>query len=161
MIKNSSHRLVYFIGFLFIAALLGAMTYLELYQGFTPCALCILQRFVFGILGVFFLIGSILSGLISRRVIAILSALTSLCGIAFAGRQVWLQHFPHSVNGNCEVSLRYMLKALPLDEVIHKVFSGGAECTQVGWSFMNISLAEWSLVGFILFFLMSLWQLRR
>lgn len=160
MNKYGTVQFRYFLAFLLIVFLLAGMTYLQYYKGINPCALCIVQRFVFGMVGLVFFMGIFAKTTFLRFLVGILGSLFSLAGITLAGRQVWLQHFPNEATGNCDVGVTYMLKALPLDQVISKIYSGGAECTHVDWEFLNMTLAQWSLVGFIICLLFCLWQLK-
>jgi disulfide bond formation protein DsbB len=162
MNKKITIPLRYLLGFLFIGLLLVYAQYLQTYQGVTPCPLCLVQRLVFGILAIVFLLGITASkhrfGQISA---GILSILASLLGILVSGRQVWLQHLPPETAGNCEAGLEYMLSALPIDQVLQKLYEGSTACSQIGWELFHLSLAEWSLVSFIFFLLFSIWQLRK
>ena len=87
--------------------------------------------------------------------------LTCVGGILLSGRQVWLQHVPPSSLGECGASLTYMFQTLPVMKVINHVWTGGIECSQQGWTFMYLSLAEWSLLGFLGFFVFAVLQLKR
>ena len=151
-----SIRLTYFIGMLIVCAILGSSIYLELSSGLTPCPLCILQRFAFVLLAFFFLLGIFLS---SRRwgriLVNLLAFLSAVFGMTFAGRQVWLQHFHTGAGNECGVSLQYMLQVLPLNEVAQKVFIGSAECTERGWEFLSLNMAEWALLWFIAFLILT------
>lgn len=150
-------RVLYIIGFSFVCLILGLSYYLQIFSGFNPCPLCIFQRFVFVFLGIIFLIGILTyRKMMSRLATDILLALISVAGILLAGRQVWIQQFPPPSSAECGVSLQYMLQALPLGEVLKKVFSGTAECTQPGWEFLHLNMAEWSLIWFIIFFLFAI-----
>ena len=40
--------------------------------------------------------------------------------------------------------------ARPLVEAFAKIFRGSGECAEVGWKLLGLSVAEWSLVWFIL-----------
>jgi disulfide bond formation protein DsbB len=157
-----SHRTTYFWGSLIAFALLGMTFYLQKFDGFIPCPLCILQRVTLGTLCVIFLLGWIFS---QRKwlmlVIDLLANLVSIIGILLSGRQVWLQHLPASDNADCGVSLQYLIHALPFDQIIAKIIQGTAECSQKSWEFLNLSLAEWSLICFIFFFLFCLLQTKR
>jgi protein dithiol:quinone oxidoreductase len=162
MSKSILIPLRYLMAFFVIGLLLTAAQYLQYYQGVTPCPLCLVQRLVFGILALAFLLGVVAAknkfGQIS---IGLLSILAAILGILVSGRQVWLQHLPPESAGNCEAGLEYMLRALPLDQVLQKIFEGSTACSQVGWELFHLSLAEWSLVSFILFLVFSFWQLRK
>lgn len=150
-------RVLYTIGFLAICVILSISYYLQIFSGFNPCPLCIFQRFVFSFLGILFFLGIVIyKKMWSRISIDFLCVLASIGGIILAGRQVWLQQFPSGNAAECGVSLQYMLQALPLGEVFKKVFAGTAECTQSGWEFLHLNMAEWSLIWFIIFFLYSI-----
>ncbi|HEX4044802.1 MAG TPA: disulfide bond formation protein B [Gammaproteobacteria bacterium] len=155
-----STRFIYFLGFVIAGLILGISIYLQCFAGFIPCPLCTLQRFAFAAFGIFCLFGLLLSSkLLARMLINTLMLISAIFGLFFSGRQIWLQHFPPAHNSECGVSLEYMLQALPLQEVIQKVFVGSAECTERGWSFLFLNMAEWSLLWFILFFVMSVYLL--
>ncbi|MND00790.1 Disulfide bond formation protein B [compost metagenome] len=42
-----------------------------------------------------------------------------------------------------------MLERFPLGEALRKVFAGSGECAEVGWRFLGLSIAEWSLFWFV------------
>lgn len=162
MMKYMTQRLPYFIGFIVITALLGFGEYLEIYKGITPCPLCSLQRIALGLLGITFLFGMAFSAIKFGRIfISLLGFMISLLGILLSGRQVWLQHVPSTVTGNCDVSLNYMIKVLPFDQVLAKIYEGGSTCSKIEWQFLNLSIAEWSLIWFVIFALFSIYQLFR
>ncbi len=155
-------RLFYVIGFIITALLLGTTFYLQNVEGFTPCPLCILQRVTLCLLSTVFFVGSVLDPQKKGNLfLGLLSALLSLIGIFFSGRQVWLQHFSSDKNADCTASLQYLLHVLPFNQVISKIFQGSGECTKRSWEFLNLSLAEWSLICFIVFFIACLFQARR
>jgi len=155
-------RLTYFFGFLLIVLLLTISIYLQIFDNFIPCPLCTLQRITFVGLGIWFLTGMVFG---HKRLAAIcinsLAFVTALTGTLLAGRQVWLQHYAASSSGECGVSLQYMVQVLPLTEVMQKIFAGSAECTQIGWQFLSLDMAEWSLVWFIFFILMTLYLFKQ
>ncbi|MEK7835709.1 MAG: disulfide bond formation protein B, partial [Pseudomonadota bacterium] len=35
-------------------------------------------------------------------------------------------------------------------QALEKVFRGSGECAEVGWTFLTLSIAEWSLAWFVL-----------
>lgn len=157
-----STRFIYFLGFLTIVGILGVGFYLQAIDGFSPCPLCILQRFAFGALGIIFLLGLMLAKRRWARVlINLLALIFATVGLLLAGRQVWLQQF-HSADGTeCGVSLEYMLQVFPLHEVMQKVFAGSAECTQRGWEWMSLNMAEWAMVCFVGFSILSVYLILR
>lgn len=158
--KSIPQQRNYFIAFCIVSLILTFSIYLQ-QKGLVPCPLCLLQRFVMGFLGIFFLIGVACTIKFCRVTTGLVCAVFSILGMLFAGRQIWLQHVPGSASSNCEASLQYMLQTFPLLDVISNVFKGSASCGEVSWQFLHLSLAEWSFLFFMLFFLFSLWQLRK
>lgn len=150
-------RVLYTVGFIIVLSLLAVSFYLQLYQGFVPCPLCTLQRGAFILLGIFFFMGILAyKKRWVRFTIDGLCAFAATLGILLAGQQVRLQYLSPNKTAECGVSLQYMLQALPLNEVLKKVFSGNAECTQVTWEFLHLDMAEWSLIWFIILLMYSL-----
>jgi protein dithiol:quinone oxidoreductase len=153
-----SIRSTYLLGLIIVSTLLLTSIYFQIFEGIMPCPLCTLQRLSFGLLGILFLIGVFAySKRGFRLVVNTLCALTSLVGIFLAGRQVWLQNFPSpDSSSECGVSIQYMMQVLPMNEVLQKVFAGSAECAQRGWEFLHLNMAEWALIWFIGFLIMTI-----
>jgi disulfide bond formation protein DsbB len=158
----SSLRWTYLFGFILITILLSVAFFLQTYEGIQPCPLCILQRIDMALLGVVFFFG-IVSNVkkAGHLFISLFASLISLAGIFLSGRQVWLQHLPMDKNADCGASFQYLMHVLPLDQLITKILQGTAECSQVGSQFLYLSMAEWSLLWFIVFFILCLVQVRR
>src|SRR5688572_3770833 len=137
-----SQRPSYLAAFLIVCTLLGSAAFLAIYRGIMPCPLCFLQRITLGFLGIILLIGMLTSSTRGGRLTSwILTLIFAIVGIVLSGRQVWLQHLPPNPSANCDLSLNYMLQALPRHEVAHKLFQGSSECSQVNWQFLYLSLA--------------------
>ena len=147
----ASPRTFFLAIFLICAALLGYGYYLQFGQGLEPCPLCVFQRIAFiavlavalvGLIhGPYGLTAAIYSGLLT---------LFAAIGAVIAGRQVWLQHLPADQVPECGPGLDYMLEVFPLGETLKMVFTGSGECAEVDWTFLFLSIAEWSLTWFIL-----------
>ena len=144
-------RLGYLAGFLICGGLILYALYLQYYEYQDPCPLCLLQRVVYIVLMVVFLLGA-LHG--PRRTGAIvystLLVLVSLIGAGIAGRHVWLQHLPKDKVPECGPGLSYILDRFPLVNALEKIFRGSGECAEAGWRLMGLSIAEWSLLWFAL-----------
>lgn len=140
----------YIVGFLICAGLVGYALYLQYFKNQEPCPLCILQRIAFMALGVIFLVGAVhnprRTGAMFYGVLALLTAAT---GAAIAGRQVWLQSLPKDQVPECGPGLEFMLEQFPLTRALEMVLKGSGECAEVGWRFLGLSIAGWSLVFFI------------
>lgn len=159
MMKCCSLRRSYFTAFIVGAVLLLFSIYLQVKAGLQPCALCFLQRGALIGITAIFLMGTIFNlKKLGQIIIGSLATLIAATGVILSGRQAWLQHLPKSTGETCAASLQYMLKVLPFDQVMQKIFQGSPECTQTGWVFLSLSLAEWSLICFVLFLIFSMWQ---
>lgn len=160
--KSLSYRFICFIGFSLIAVLLMLAFSIEEYYSINPCPLCILQRVDLVFLGIIFLFGASLNlNKAGQIFIGIFVSIISLSGIALALRQVWLQHLPPNSSSDCGASLQYLMKILPFDQVVRKVLEGSAECSQTTWEFLHISMAGWSLIWFVIFFLFGVYLLTK
>jgi disulfide bond formation protein DsbB len=137
--------------------------YLQYFQDQDPCPLCLVQRgFFMGVLLVSLagaLHGPALTG---KRIYAGLMLLFAAGGAAVASRQVWLQHLPADKVPQCGPDLYFMLDNFPLSQTLKKLFTGTGECAVVDWTFLGLSIAEWSLACFVGLALYALWlALRR
>jgi disulfide bond formation protein DsbB len=132
------------------AGLLGFGLYLQHALGLEPCPLCILQRYAFVAAGVVGLAAALHGprGRAGQRTYAALLAVTALAGLGVAARQVWLQHNPPPV-AECGPGLEYMLEAFPLTQLLPALFQGSGDCAKVVWTFLGLSIPEWSLACFL------------
>lgn len=150
------------LGLLLVSGLLLTSIYLQFYDGFEPCPLCSLQRMAFVMLGICYFLGLLCYKINFTRILfSLLALLSSIIGLGLAGRQIWLQHFPSSAGTECGVSLQYMLQALPFNEAAQRIFQGTAECATRGWEFLSLNMAEWSLLWFVYFFLLSAYLVKK
>ena len=151
MLSKLTPRLSYLAGLLICGALFAFALYLQYYEYQNPCPLCILQRIAFIAMMVVFLAGVIhgprrTGAIVYSTLLVIIAAI----GAGIATRHVWLQHLPKDQVPECGPGLEYMLNKFPLTQALEKVFRGSGECAEVGWTFLTLSIAEWSLAWFIL-----------
>jgi disulfide bond formation protein DsbB len=145
-------RLGYALGFVACAGLLGFAYYLQHYLYEDPCPLCILQRIAFMALAAIFLVAALHGpGRTGAIVYGGMLFVVAGIGAAIATRHVWLQNLPKDRIPECGPGLEYMLKKLPLTQALEKIFVGSGECAEVGWKFLGLSIAGWSLAWFLLF----------
>jgi len=144
-------RLGYLAGFLICGGLILYALYLQYYEYQDPCPLCLLQRVVYIALMVVFLLGALHGPRRTGAVVySTLLVLVSLIGAGVAARHVWLQHLPKDKVPECGPGLGYILDRFPLVNALEKIFRGSGECAEAGWRLMGLSIAEWSLVWFVL-----------
>ncbi len=145
-------RLIFLAIFLACLGLLGFGLYLEHGQGLEPCPLCVFQRIAFISIMLIALVAAIHAPKrTGHRLYSGLIAVAALTGGAIAGRQVWLQHLPPEKVPACGPGLDYMLESFPLGQALKMILSGSGECAEVDWTFLSFSIAEWSLLWFVLF----------
>ncbi|MEN3112103.1 disulfide bond formation protein B [Uliginosibacterium paludis] len=141
--------------------LIGFGLLLQSFKGITPCPMCIMQRYAFVGAGLIGLLGAIHNpNGFMRRVYAFLIFAVSLAGLGVAIRQSWLQHFPPTQTV-CGPDLSYMLNSFPLGEALPMLFQGYGDCSVVDWTFLGLSIAEWSIVNFMLIAGFAFWQMVR
>jgi protein dithiol:quinone oxidoreductase len=144
------------------ALLLGFGYFLQYVQGLDPCPLCQVQRAFYYLVGGAFLLGAVHKprGRLGTAYSG-LAMLFAVGGIGTAGRQVWLQHLPPDKVPQCGPDLAFMLKKMPLSRTLEKLFTGTGECAVVDWTFLGLSIAEWSLFWFATLAAAALWLAMR
>jgi protein dithiol:quinone oxidoreductase len=151
-------RLAFGLGAAACALLLAYGYFLQHVQGLEPCPLCLVQRFFF-----YLVMGVLLIGALhgparpGTKVYAGLAVLFAAGGIAAAGRQVWLQHLPADKVPQCGPDLAFMLDNFPLSRTLQSLVKGTGECAVVDWTFLGLSIAEWSLAWFVGLALYAAW----
>ena len=71
-------------------------------------------------------------------------------GAYTAARQSWLQWYPPEVV-SCGRDLYGMIETFPLQRALPMIFRGGGDCTQIDWTFLGLSIANWSFIAFTVF----------
>ncbi len=140
------------------AALLGFGYYLQYAEGLNPCPLCLVQRgFFYAVMGICLLAALHNPAGIGRAAYGGAAALFAAGGFGAAARQVWLQHLPPDKVPQCGPDLYFMLENFPLSRTLQTLLKGTGECAVVDWSFLRLSIAEWSLAWFALLFCYAAW----
>ncbi len=140
------------------AALLAFGLYLQHVVGLEPCPMCIVQRYALVLVA---LVAGL--GALSRRKPVLLPAsgavlLLSGFGAFVAARQSWLQWFPPEVF-SCGRDFYGMIETFPLKRAIPMIFKGSGDCTKIDWTFLTLSIANWSFVCFVAIAGVSIWLL--
>lgn len=152
-----SLRPAFLIGFLITACLMAVALFMQYQLEMEPCPLCILQRICVIGLGVIFLVGLLHNPQNwARRFYAGLLTLVSATGIGLALRHIWLQYLPKDKVPECGAGLDFWLETLPADQVLLKMLQGTGDCAKVSFEFLSLSIPEWMLIIFVLFFIYSL-----
>ena len=129
-------------------ALIGVGLWLQHAEGLEPCPLCIFQRIAYLAVGVFALLAAWLDRRAAGRWLGGLVLLSAVGGAGIAGRHVWLQSQPAGLS--CGPGLQTMLENFPLTDVLPRVFRGSGDCAEASWSLIGLTIAQWSLLWFVL-----------
>ena len=151
MTSPFSFRSLSLLGFLGCAFGLAFALYLQHAKGFEPCPMCIFQRVAMLGAGLLLLIGGLIGprGSGGRWTWALLPTLAALAGAGIAARQVWLQHLPADQVPACGPTLGYLMKMMPLQNVITYVLKGEGSCAKIDAQWLGVTLPEWTLAAFI------------
>ena len=137
---------------LWCAALLGYGLYLQHVDGLEPCPMCVVQRYAMILVGLVALAGAALvrqPGGGALKATAGLAGVFALFGAFVAARQSWLQWFPPEIS-TCGRDFFGMIEAFPLKRAIPMIFKGSGDCTHIDWTFLGLSIANWSFLNFML-----------
>ena len=137
-----------------IAMLLFGL-YLQHVVGLEPCPMCIVQRYALILVAVV----AGLTALAHRNTLLVAGSgfmvLLSALGAFVAARQSFLQWYPPP-EASCGRDLYGMIETFPLKRVIPLIFKGSGDCTKIDWTFLGLSIANWSFVCFTAIALLGL-----
>lgn len=143
-------------GFLVCAGLIAIALYLQYFRNLEPCPLCMIQRLWFIGLGLVFLVAALHGprgwGI---KVYGVLATAMAVTGAGYAARHVWLQHNPPET-ASCTADLFYQLKRFPWLDVVERALRATGDCAKVDWTLLGLSIAEWSLVWFVMLTLLAI-----
>ena len=112
------------------------------------CPLCILQRMLYLLLALEAIAAWTLAGsVLTRRAAALVMLATTLTGVWIAAYQTWLQRWAKGVSCTAdqpwwESFVNWAGSQWPL------MFEASGLCSEAGWKFLGLSIAEWSLIAF-------------
>jgi protein dithiol:quinone oxidoreductase len=136
--------------FAICVAMLAFGLYLQHGVGLEPCPMCIVQRYALVLVAVFALLASTSGRKGLQMGAAGLLALAAGFGAFVAARQSWLQWYPPEI-ASCGRDFYGMIETFPLKRAIPMIFKGSGDCTKVDWTFLTLSIANWSFVWFVAF----------
>ena len=122
--------------------------------------MCIVQRYAMTIIGLLAVAALVLRHTRVQQLLVLLSVLMAGFGAFVAARQSWLQWYPPNIV-SCGRDFYGMIESFPLQRAIPLIFRGSGDCTQVDWTFLGGSIANWSFVAFIamgLWLVLVVWQ---
>ncbi|KTT16184.1 disulfide bond formation protein B [Pseudacidovorax intermedius] len=144
-------------------AMLAFGMYLQHVVGLEPCPMCIVQRYALILVGVFSALAAATGGHGLRKFWGFVALVFSVGGAFTAARQSWLQWHPPEF-ASCGRDIYGMIETFPLQRVVPMIFRGSGDCSQIDWTFLGLSIANWSFLCFTAFglvLLVLLFQRRR
>jgi len=130
--------------------MLAVAFYLEWGMALEPCPLCYSQRLFLGGFALVCLCAVIQApGPRGTRIYAALALIFAMAGALLAARHVWLQGTP-AVNVLCQPSMAYFFESMPMSQLLEIMLLGSPECVPINWSFLDLTVPEWSLLSFVL-----------
>lgn len=142
-------------------AMLAFGLYLQHVVGLEPCPMCIVQRYalvavaiVASVAALFRRRAALYGGVIAMGAFAAFGAFV-------AARQSWLQWNPPEIM-SCGRDFFGMIEAFPLRRAIPMIFRGSGDCSAIDWTFLGLSIANWSFLCFsaIALLAVALWVKR-
>jgi protein dithiol:quinone oxidoreductase len=150
----------------FAAALIFALglvttgVLLSEFMRLAACPLCIVQRMLYLLVALLALVGIAVAKTFGRRIVAAAMTVVAGAGMFVGGYQSWIQRFAQDTSCSGRPTWWEDL----VDWAGHQapiLFRADGLCSDPGWKFLGLSIAEWSLVCFTLLFLLSAYTVLR
>ncbi|HSX92227.1 MAG TPA: disulfide bond formation protein B [Hydrogenophaga sp.] len=139
-------------------AMLAFGMYLQHVVGLEPCPMCIVQRYALILVAVLAGLAACLRAPVARAVAVSAMGLLAVFGAFTAARQSWLQWNPPEIL-SCGRDFFGMIEAFPLGRAIPMIFRGSGDCAKIDWTFLGLTIANWSFLWFAAFALLAVWLL--
>ncbi|MGE0329442.1 MAG: disulfide bond formation protein B [Ramlibacter sp.] len=141
-------------------AMLAFGLYLQHVVGLEPCPMCIVQRYALILVAVLAALAAVFKGRGAHTGLGVLALLMAGFGAFVAARQSFLQWYPPEVV-SCGRDFYGMIETFPLKRAVPMIFKGSGDCTKIDWTFLGLSIANWSFVWFAAFsvvFALLVWR---
>ncbi len=114
----------------------------------SPCPLCVFQRLLYMVVGALALGGFLLPA--ARPLWLATIGATALLGAGVAAYQTWMQQFP-GLFPECSFTDPNLIERLVdwLGMRVPSLFLATGFCSSAEWSFLGLSMANWSLLIFL------------
>ncbi len=121
--------------------------YLQHVVGLEPCPMCIVQRYALIAVALVAGITAFLRSRVALWTGVGVMAVFAVFGAGVAARQSWLQWYPPEIM-SCGRDFFGMIESFPLRRAIPMIFRGSGDCSVIDWTFLGLSIANWSFVSF-------------
>ena len=140
-------RLLAVLGVICVALVAGAVA-IQVLAVQDPCPLCIVLRYLFLVIALSAFLGAAFHRRWARVAAASVILPSAIGGAAVSGRLVYLEFNPYASCGRDVVQL--WTDAIPLAQWWPTVFQATGVCGAAYPPILGLSLAEWSLISFVL-----------
>jgi disulfide bond formation protein DsbB len=141
-------RLVWMAVAVWCVGLLGFGLYLQHGVGLEPCPMCIVQRYTLVLVALVAALGAWLgTGRWARVGLGGLMGVLAGFGAFVAARQSWLQWYPPE-EASCGRDFYGMIETFPLQRAVPMIFKGSGDCAAIDWTFLGLTIANWSFLNF-------------
>lgn len=128
-------------------AMLGYGLYLQHVVGLEPCPMCIVQRYALVLVAVIAAGTAFFEKRLFQTVGLVKLMVVAGFGAFVAARQSLLQWNPPEIM-SCGRDFYGMIESFPLKRAIPMIFKGSGDCSAVDWTFLGLTIANWSFLCF-------------
>jgi disulfide bond formation protein DsbB len=146
-LSRSIARRLFALIFLICVGLLGYALYLQHAQGLDPCPWCVVQRLGFMLIGAIALAAALHGR--GAAGYATFGFLAAVAGAAAGVYHVWLQSDPVRAAKCVGSTVELVLDKLAIGKLAPGLLQYDGPCTLKPWSFLGLSIPEWSLTWFV------------
>lgn len=140
-------------------ALVAIGLQIQAIHSLAPCPLCIFQRVLYLLIGGLALIAWLAPSW--QRLWAALMGVTALVGLMVASYQSWMQAYPHLATECSYTDPNLIERFVDWLGMLHPgLFLATGFCAGRDWLFLNLSMANWSVVVFAAYLLAAVLVLR-
>lgn len=137
-------------------AMLAFGMYLQLVVGLEPCPMCIVQRYALILVALAAGVAACMGSSPWRNATVLSMGAFAGFGAFTAARQSWLQWYPPEIM-SCGRDFFGMIESFPLRRAIPMIFRGSGDCSKVDWTFLGLTIANWSFLWFGAFLVLAGW----
>lgn len=148
VLDQHPRRLLALVALACVGLLAYGILYLQQVVGLEPCPMCIVQRYALILVAVVAGVAAALPGRPGRQVGVGLMGVLAVGGAFVAARQSFLQWNPPEIM-SCGRDFYGMIESFPLKRAIPMIFKGSGDCSAVDWTFMGLTIANWSFLCFV------------
>lgn len=149
--KNIQNLLLFF-----TISVLALVLIIEYRNSLEPCPLCIMQRMCAFVMGFLCFVGLGLTSLRRVSINVILQIVFAVFGAYFSARQLWIQTLPGTEGQMCMPGIDAMQKYITVSNFLKTYFWGAANCAEVTWRGLGLTMPAWALLYFTIMIVANL-----